>query len=81
MCPSDLSFNKIEKIEGLECVQKLEVLNLSNNKISVIENMDTLKNLTHFFISNNLIGQLDNVRNVSAFAMQVWGNIHVILFN
>lgn len=62
---SDLSFNRIVKIEGLESLQQLEVLNLSNNRISVIENMDKLEKLTHFCISNNLIDQLDNVTSFS----------------
>lgn len=61
MCLLDLSFNSIEKIEGLESLRKLEVLNLSNNRISVIENMDTLEKITHFFIANNLIEKLDKV--------------------
>lgn len=61
MCPLDLSSNNIEKIEGLESLSKLEVLNLSNNRISVLENMDTLVELTHFNIAHNSLGKLDNV--------------------
>lgn len=61
MCPLDLSSNNIEKIEGLESLSKLEVLNLSNNKISVLENMDTLVELTHFNIAHNSLGKLDQV--------------------
>eukprot|EP00064_Thunnus_orientalis_P002945 superscaffoldBa00000232_g2953 len=67
MCLLDLSFNNIEKIEGLESLRKLEVLNLSNNKIPVIENMDTLEKLTFFCFSNNLVGQLDNVLYLRTF--------------
>uniref|UniRef100_A0A3P8SPY7 Dynein regulatory complex subunit 3 n=1 Tax=Amphiprion percula TaxID=161767 RepID=A0A3P8SPY7_AMPPE len=62
-----LSFNRIEKIEGLAALQKLEVLDLSNNRISVIENVDTLENITHFFIANNLIEELDNVLQLKKF--------------
>lgn len=47
---------------GLDCLQKLEVLNLANNKISVIENMDMLEKLTHFNLANNLLQDLDNVK-------------------
>lgn len=61
MCPLGLSSNRIERIEGLESLRKLEVLSLSNNRISVLENMDTLEELTHFNIANNRLGQLDNV--------------------
>ena len=61
-CLLDLSFNGIELIEGLESLQKLELLNLSDNKISVLENMETLERLTHFSIANNLLGELDIVR-------------------
>lgn len=64
MCLSDLSFNSIEKIEGLGSLQKLELLNLTNNQISVIENMDALEKLTHFCFANNRLGQLDNVTKV-----------------
>lgn len=69
MCPLDLSFNSIEKIEGLESLRKLELLNLSNNRISVIENMDTLEKLSHFCFANNLLGQLDNVTNFSCISL------------
>ncbi len=75
MCPPDLSFNSIEKIEGLESLQKLELLNLSNNNISVIENMDALEKLTHFCIANNLLGQLDNVTNFTCINLSVMYNI------
>ncbi|XP_063759825.1 dynein regulatory complex subunit 3 isoform X2 [Eleginops maclovinus] len=63
----NLSFNCIEKIEGLESLRKLELLNLSSNKISVLENMDTLEGLTHFSIANNLLGQLDIVLYLRKF--------------
>lgn len=65
MCSLDLSANRIEKIEGLESLKKLEVLNLTSNRISVLENMDTLEELTHFTIANNHLEQLDNVRKSS----------------
>ncbi|KAF3846426.1 hypothetical protein F7725_003504 [Dissostichus mawsoni] len=63
----NLSFNGIELIEGLESLQKLELLNLSDNKISVLENMETLERLTHFSIANNLLGELDIVLYLRKF--------------
>lgn len=58
---SDLSFNNIEAIEGLDSLVKLQDLSLFNNRISVIENLDTLQNLHSLSIGNNGIAQLDNV--------------------
>lgn len=65
----DLSFNHIEKIEGLESLKKLEELNLSNNRISVLENMDSLENLVSFNIANNSLKQLDEVRQDCCWVM------------
>lgn len=78
MCLLDLSFNSIQKIEGLESLRKLEVLNLCNNRISVIENMDTLEKITLFFIANNHLGQLDNVTKFSVTLVSC--NICVLQF-
>jgi len=58
---SDLSFNNIDLIEGLDSLVKLQDLSLFNNRISVIENLDTLQNLHILSIGNNAIAQLDNV--------------------
>ncbi|XP_030231369.1 dynein regulatory complex subunit 3 isoform X2 [Gadus morhua] len=69
----NLSFNNIEKIEGLETLTKLEDLTFYNNKISCIENMDTLNNLTFFAIGNNCLGQLDNVIYLRRFK-----NLHTL---
>ena len=57
----DLSFNRIEKIEGLESLGKLQLMNLNHNRISFLENMDTLKELTNFSIAGNGVEELDNV--------------------
>lgn len=57
----DLSSNKIEKIQGLDNLRKLETLLLANNRISVLEHMDALDELKVFNISNNNIDQRDNV--------------------
>ena len=58
--PSDLSFNNIEVIEGLEKLTKLEDLTLFNNRITRVENMDNLTQLHVFSIGNNDIQELDN---------------------
>jgi len=58
---SDLSFNNIEVIEGLEKLTKLEDLTLFNNRISRLENMDALTQLHVLSIGNNKVDQLDNV--------------------
>lgn len=58
---SDLSFNNIQVIEGLEALVKLQDLSLFNNRISVIENLDTLQNLHILSFGNNAIAQLENV--------------------
>lgn len=57
----DLSYNNIEKIEGLDTLVKLQDLILFNNRISVIENMDALLNIEIISLGNNLISQLDSV--------------------
>lgn len=58
---SDLSFNNIEMIEGLDKLKKLQDLTLYNNRISCIENMDQLTNLHVFSIGNNRLTDLENV--------------------
>ena len=59
---SDLSFNNISVIEGLEGLTKLTDLSLYNNRISKLENMDSLVNLNVFSIGNNNLTDLENVR-------------------
>lgn len=58
---TDLSFNNIEVIEGLDKLTQLEDLTLYNNRISRIENMDNLSKLHVFSIGNNNLQELDNV--------------------
>lgn len=58
---SDLSFNNIEVIKGLETLTKLEDLTLYNNRISKIENMDALEQLHVFSIGNNEIKDIKDV--------------------
>ncbi|KAI8777498.1 leucine-rich repeat-containing protein 46 [Biomphalaria glabrata] len=53
-----LQFNKISKIENLECLPNLQVLILSENKITTIENIDHLNKLVFLDVSNNLIEEV-----------------------
>ena len=58
---TDLSFNNIEVIEGLDQLRQLRDLTLFNNRISKIDNMDSLVDLHIFSIGNNKLEHLDNV--------------------
>ena len=59
---ADLSFNNLEKIEGLTALVKLEDLILFNNRIEVISNIDSLERLQVLSIGNNSISELESVR-------------------
>ncbi len=59
--PTDLSFNNIEYVEGLDNLTKLRDLTLYNNRISELENMDSLTELHVFSAGNNKLSQLENV--------------------
>ncbi|XP_059169567.1 leucine-rich repeat-containing protein 46-like [Physella acuta] len=54
-----LQFNKIQKIENLECLPNLQVLILSHNQISKLEGISHLQKLVFFDISNNCIEELN----------------------
>ena len=58
---TDLSFNNIEVIEGMDKLTKLEDLTLFNNRIQRLENMDSFSELHVFSIGNNNLKDLDNV--------------------
>ncbi len=58
----DLSFNNIEKIEGLENLNKLKDISLFNNQISKLENMNNLEHLEVFSIGNNQLSDYSNVK-------------------
>jgi len=64
---SDLSFNNIEAIEGLDKLTQLEDLTLFNNRIQRLENMDMLTKLHVFSIGNNDLKEIDNVCNLLPF--------------
>lgn len=57
----DLSFNNIERIEGLDNLTKLKDLSLFNNQITKLENMNVLENLEVFSIGNNQLNDYDFV--------------------
>ncbi|KAH9500854.1 hypothetical protein Btru_073163 [Bulinus truncatus] len=57
-----LQFNKICKIESLECLPNLQVLILSENMIKIIEGIDHLQKLVFLDISNNCIEELQTER-------------------
>ena len=58
----DLSFNNIEKIEGLENLIKLKDISLFNNQITKLENMNNLDQLEVFSIGNNQLSDYSNVK-------------------
>jgi len=51
----DLSFNMIEKIEGIEKLTKLSDLSLFSNNIVTISGLETLKNLNVLSLGSNKI--------------------------
>ncbi|XP_014663214.1 PREDICTED: leucine-rich repeat-containing protein 48-like isoform X2 [Priapulus caudatus] len=63
----DLSFNNIEKIEGLDTLVKLEDLSLFNNRISLLENMETLTNLHIVSLGNNDFNDLNSLLYLRQF--------------
>lgn len=54
----DLSFNYIEQIQGLEKLNRLEVLSLFSNRIQIIENLEQLQELVILNIGANKINSL-----------------------
>lgn len=73
-----LSQNFIEKIENLESLVNLEILDLAHNKISVIENLGNLKKLKDLWLNNNLIknfGDLSHISNLTELTcIYLWKN-------
>ena len=51
----ELFNNNISKIEGLDNLTKLSILDLRNNQIDTIQGLDNLNNLEGLGISNNNI--------------------------
>ena len=58
---ADLSFNNIEKIEGLETLTKLTDLALFNNLITEVEGIGTLQELSALSLGNNRLENLDGL--------------------
>jgi len=65
--PADLSFNQIEKIEGLEPLVKITDLCLTHNKVSKIEGITTLVELEIFSMANNEIVSTDELTQLREF--------------
>ena len=61
---SDLSFNNIPRIEGLENLTKLTDLTLFNNSITHIENLDACKSLNVLSLGNNQISSTEDIQCV-----------------
>ena len=59
------SGNEIQKIENLESLHKLEVLELANNKIQKIEGLNLLKNLERLDLSSNQIRAIEGLEELS----------------
>lgn len=57
----DLSFNNIEKINGLENLVNLTDLSLHHNHITKLEGLDTLTKLDVLSIGDNLLPTLEDV--------------------
>jgi hypothetical protein len=57
---ADLSFNNIERIEGLEALVNLTDLSLHHNQISRLEGLDTLVKLDVLSIGDNRLETLDD---------------------
>ncbi len=57
----DLSFNCIEKMEGISTLTKLQDISLYSNQIKEIEGLDNCTELNVLSIGNNLIEKYDRV--------------------
>ena len=56
-----LSDNGLIKLEGLDHLCKLKVLDLANNKIERIENVDSLKELEEFWFNGNNLAKWEDI--------------------
>ena len=52
---------QITKIENLECLVNLEVLDISFNRLRVIEGLEKLTKLKRLFLVSNKITKIDNL--------------------
>lgn len=61
----DISYNKIEELNGLNNLIKLQYLGLRNNQIKELKGLDSLLNLTYLDIRYNQIIALKGLENLS----------------
>ena len=61
----NLAENKITKIENLNELKKLKVLELWSNQVEKIENLEELKNLNILNLYNNQISKIENLEKLS----------------
>ncbi len=50
-----ISYNEIDKLDPLRCMQKLEVLYIGNNMIAKIDELNNLVNLFILLIDNSFL--------------------------
>ncbi len=72
----DLSFNKLLRIENLDCLPSLRDLNLSYNRISYIENLSKLPSLRVLILDHNKIQRLEGLKLLRKLEiLSVTGNL------
>lgn len=64
-----LGGNEILKIENLESLEKLEILELANNKIQKIQGLDSLHNLEELDLAYNQIEVIEGLEGLSNLKM------------
>ena len=74
----DLSFNLIEKIEGLDNLVLLEDLSLFSNHIKKLEGLDKLENLNVLSVGANV---LNNLEDSLQYLFKLRNNLEVLKIN
>lgn len=65
---ADLSFNRIQKIEGLDHLPLLKDLTLYGNQISVLEGLDSCTELELLSLGRNRITSLQSIKSLRSFS-------------
>ncbi len=63
-----LEKNQISKIENLNSLINLKVLDISFNQISKIENLENLENLVVLFFTSNQISKIENLNKLTSLS-------------